>query len=311
MHTSQSAWRPSVIVPSMPKLRPNVGPETPRSTYRGTVERMRVLRSPLSAWSLITRQRTEANSSVSPDFSTMASRNGRPFNRTGSAKGCTCTRPPRRSMRACTGAMPGCVNTTSASAAAPIDVTPSGSMKGACSPPAKIRCIDDPCTVKAVTSAAYPLLQCCACWPEKSVTDALLPLSVCVAIGLIWYAAMRARERAIAHAQKLCAQCGAQMLDQSVVLHGLRPLLRGGRPRLLRSYRFDLSYSGNDRHRASLTLAGERLINYSLPARDDSLMATHTPRTDPVRVSSAPSITGNIASGGNVVPITRGRRTLH
>ncbi|HJU07093.1 MAG TPA: DUF3301 domain-containing protein [Rhodanobacteraceae bacterium] len=143
------------------------------------------------------------------------------------------------------------------------------------------------------------------------MTDALLPLSVCVAIGLIWYAAMRARERAIAHAQKLCAECGAQMLDQSVVLHGLRPLLRGGRPRLLRSYRFDLSYSGNDRHRASLTLAGERLINYSMPAREDSSVATHTPRTDPVRVPSAPSITGNIASGGNVVPITRARKTLH
>jgi hypothetical protein len=143
------------------------------------------------------------------------------------------------------------------------------------------------------------------------VTDALLPLSVCVAIGLIWFAAMRARERAIAHAQKLCAECGAQMLDQSVVLHGLRPLLRGGRPRLLRSYRFDLSYSGNDRHRASLTLAGDRLLDYSLPARDDSLTAAHTPRADSIRVPSTPGIIGDIAGGGNVVPITRARKTLH
>ena len=143
------------------------------------------------------------------------------------------------------------------------------------------------------------------------MTDALLPLSVCVAIGLIWYAAMRARERAIAHAQRLCAEQGAQMLDQSVVLHGLRPLWRGGKPRLLRSYRFDLSYSGNDRHRASLTLAGDRLIDYSLPARDDSLANTQVPHTDSIRIPSPPRVIGGMASGGNVVPITRARKTLH
>jgi hypothetical protein len=143
------------------------------------------------------------------------------------------------------------------------------------------------------------------------VTDALLPLSVCVAIGLAWYAAMRARECAIAHAQRLCAEYGAQMLDQSVVLHGLRPLWRHGRPRLLRSYRFDLSYDGNDRHRASLTLAGDRLVNYSLPAREDPWSATDTPRTGPAAPPPKPRITTEIPSGGNVVPITQARKTLH
>ncbi len=143
------------------------------------------------------------------------------------------------------------------------------------------------------------------------MTDALLPLSLCVAIGLVWYAAMRARERAIAHAQRLCAAHGAQMLDQSVMLHAVRPLLRGGKPRLLRSYRFDLSYAGNDRHRASLTLAGDRLIHYSLPVRDDPLAATPAPPGAPSRASPAPGATGDIADGGNVVPITRARRTLH
>ena len=141
------------------------------------------------------------------------------------------------------------------------------------------------------------------------MTDALLPLSVCVAIGLAWYAAMRARECAIAHAQRLCAEYGAQMLDQSVVLHGLRPLWRHGRPRLLRSYRFDLSYDGNDRHRASLTLAGDRLVNYSLPAREDPW--ADAPRSSPVAPLSEPRSATEIPSGGNVVSITQARKTLH
>src|SRR5579883_1700155 len=142
--------------------------------------------------------------------------------------------------------------------------------------------------------------------------DALLPLTTCVLIGLLWYASMRARERAIAHAQRLCNRYGAQILDQSVVLHGLRPLWRGGRPRLLRSYRFDLSYAGNDRHRASLMLAGDRLVDYSLPAREEPLV--EPARGDALKIAPAPRESGvdmTIVQGDNVVPITRGRRTLH
>lgn len=140
--------------------------------------------------------------------------------------------------------------------------------------------------------------------------QALLPLSLCIAAGLLWYAAMRARELAILHAGRLCAEHGAQMLDQSVALHSLKPLWRGGPPRLARSYRFELSYDGNDRHRASLTLVGDRLVDYSLPARDDpfaplSMQPSSQPSGAPDRSPEA------IASGDNVVPITRGRRTLH
>ena len=99
------------------------------------------------------------------------------------------------------------------------------------------------------------------------------------------------------------------MLDQSVVLHALRPLLRDGRLRLLRSYRFDLSYSGNDRHRGNLTLVGDRLLNYSLPARIDPPI-TPGPRHDSIPPVPTPQVSGD-GVGGNVVPITRGRRTLH
>lgn len=142
--------------------------------------------------------------------------------------------------------------------------------------------------------------------------QALLPLSLCVVIGLLWYAAMRARELAVMYAGRLCVQYGAQMLDQSVALHRLRPQLKGGRPQLARSYRFELSYSGNDRHRGSLTLVGDRLVDYSLPAREGEF-------PDTSRIADQRSSAGTEqsraplprADGNNVVSITRGRRTLH
>lgn len=131
-----------------------------------------------------------------------------------------------------------------------------------------------------------------------------------MAAGLLWYAAMRARELAILHAGRLCARHGAQMLDQSVALHRLRPLWRGGPPRLARSYRFELSYDGDDRHRASLTLIGDRLVDYSLPAREaESAPPIQQAGSRPER----PALTTIhvLPTDGNVVPITRGRKTLH
>lgn len=138
------------------------------------------------------------------------------------------------------------------------------------------------------------------------MTDALLPLAICVAIGLLWYDALRARELAIFHAVRLCAQHGAQLLDQSVALHRLRPLLRG-RPQLARSYRFELSYAGSDRHRASLILVGDRLIDYSLPAREDETL-TATPEAVAAAIQKIGGATG---STSNVVPFNQGRKTLH
>lgn len=141
--------------------------------------------------------------------------------------------------------------------------------------------------------------------------EALLPLSICVAAGLLWYAAMRARELAILHAGRLCARHGAQMLDQSVALHSVRPIWRRGPPRLARSYRFELSYDGDDRHRASLTLVGNRLVNFSLPARDDPFAPPDSPPPPARPEPRVPAPAPEAPRAGNVVPITRGRRTLH
>lgn len=133
------------------------------------------------------------------------------------------------------------------------------------------------------------------------MNDALLPLAVCIVIGLLWYDAMTARELALGHARRLCAEHGAQMLDQGVALQRLRPMWRGGRPRLARGYRFELSYDGGDRHRGSLTLVGKRLADWSLPSGEQSLSITSADAPTP-RLSDA---------GDNVVPIERAQRTLH
>lgn len=143
------------------------------------------------------------------------------------------------------------------------------------------------------------------------MTESLFPLSICVFAGLLWYAAMRARELAVLHAGRLCAEHGAQMLDQSVALHSLRPLWRGGPPRLARSYRFELSYDGHDRHRASLTLIGDRLVDFSLPARENEPAPPPPHRAASPPASVEPAAMPVLPTGGNVVPITRGRRTLH
>lgn len=119
--------------------------------------------------------------------------------------------------------------------------------------------------------------------------DSLWPLLLCVAAGLAWYDALRARERAVAQAKRLCAEHGAQMLDQTVALHRLRLSWRGGRLRLLRGYRFELSYNGDDRQRGSLTLLGSDFAGYSLPA-----------------------IPGEPFASADVIDLhTRARRTLH
>lgn len=142
------------------------------------------------------------------------------------------------------------------------------------------------------------------------MNDALLPLSICIIAGLLWHAAMRARELAVLHAGELCARHGAQMLDQSVALHNVRALWRGGPPRLARSYRFELSYDGDDRHRASLTMIGNRLVDYSLPTRDDPFAAA-APLSSPPPLEPPRQPRGPTFSDGNVIPITRGRKTLH
>lgn len=95
----------------------------------------------------------------------------------------------------------------------------------------------------------------------------LLLLMICAAIGLaLWSAARAAAERAEQVGRDACRVAGVQWLDETVHASGLR-LRRGddGRMGFERSFRFEYSQDGNDRHVGRLVLRGQRLTGFSGP----------------------------------------------
>ena len=83
-----------------------------------------------------------------------------------------------------------------------------------------------------------------------------------------WSAARAAAERAEAMGRDACQAAGVQWLDQTVHANGLR-LRRGddGRLGFERSFRFEYSQDGSDRHVGRLVLRGGRLVGFSGPLR--------------------------------------------
>ncbi len=95
----------------------------------------------------------------------------------------------------------------------------------------------------------------------------LLILMIAIAICFaFWSAARAAAERATALGRDACHAAGVQLIDQTVHASGLR-LRRSddGWLRLERSFRFEYSQDGTDRHIARLVLHGDRLVAFSGP----------------------------------------------
>lgn len=94
------------------------------------------------------------------------------------------------------------------------------------------------------------------------------------AIGFaFWNSARAAAERAEALGREACLAANVQWLDQTVHASGIR-LRRGydGRLGFERSFRFDYSRDGSDRHVGRLVLRGDRLVSFSGPiAERDTL----------------------------------------
>ncbi|PJK10018.1 hypothetical protein CO608_04785 [Lysobacteraceae bacterium NML08-0793] len=94
-----------------------------------------------------------------------------------------------------------------------------------------------------------------------------------LAVGalMIWVnAARRAAEQAIEIGRQACQRAGVQWLDQSVHATGFR-LRRGrdGRLGLERSYRFEYSRNGDDRHTGSMSLLAGELTRFVGPVREE------------------------------------------
>jgi hypothetical protein len=97
----------------------------------------------------------------------------------------------------------------------------------------------------------------------------LLILMMCLALGFaLWSTARAAAERAEQVGRDACRVAGVQWLDETVHASGLR-LQRGedGRLGFERSFRFEYSQDGQDRHVGRLVLRGERLVGFSGPMR--------------------------------------------
>ena len=95
----------------------------------------------------------------------------------------------------------------------------------------------------------------------------LLILMIVGVTGWAWWSAARgAAELATDLGRQACHAAGVQLLDQTVHAIGLR-LRRGedGRLGFERTFRFDYSEAGDDRHVGKLVLRGDRLVGFVGP----------------------------------------------
>jgi hypothetical protein len=139
------------------------------------------------------------------------------------------------------------------------------------------------------------------------VLEVWLPLLAFMVLIGSWYHVLRLRERATAHARRLCERHGLQLLDDSVALHRLRLNWRRGTLHVMREYRFETSRGGNDRQPASVRLLGDRIVGESMPAPHHPDAEAHAFRDMP----GVPAAWRTPDGDANIVPITRARRTLH
>ena len=102
-------------------------------------------------------------------------------------------------------------------------------------------------------------------------------LLLAVALAYAWWSSARqAAERAEIVGRNACHAAGVQWLDQTVHADGLRlRRRRDGWLGLERSFRFDYSEDGQDRHIGRLVLLGDELVSFSGPVRATSVVALH------------------------------------
>ena len=95
----------------------------------------------------------------------------------------------------------------------------------------------------------------------------LILLMIVGALGYaFWNASRAAAERAGALGRNACSAADVQWLDQSVHAIGLR-IVRGDDGKLCfeRTFKFEYSYDGLDRHVGRMVLRGDQLVSFTGP----------------------------------------------
>ncbi|WP_374607426.1 DUF3301 domain-containing protein [Thermomonas sp.] len=96
----------------------------------------------------------------------------------------------------------------------------------------------------------------------------LILMAVGVTAFFMFTAARAAAERAAEIGRDACQAAGVQWLDQSVHAIGMRLRRRDtGWLGIERSFRFEYSEDGQDRHVGRVVLLGEKLVGFSGPSR--------------------------------------------
>jgi len=98
------------------------------------------------------------------------------------------------------------------------------------------------------------------------MTTALVFLLIAFPLALFWTSSRAAAEQAGAFGRQLCMRTGVQWLDQSV--HQVKLGWQrddNGRLRFKRTYQFEYSHDGDDRHVASITLLGRKAVSWIEP----------------------------------------------
>lgn len=114
-------------------------------------------------------------------------------------------------------------------------------------------------------------------WPHIGAMPTLLVLMIVTVLAAAWWSAARAAaERAEEVGRNACFAAGVQWLDQTVHADGLRLRRRkDGWPGLERSFRFEYSEDGQERHVGRLVLFGDELVSFSGPAQATSAVTLH------------------------------------
>ena len=110
----------------------------------------------------------------------------------------------------------------------------------------------------------------------------LILLMIAGAAVFAWWNATRAAaERAEALGRDACAAADVQWLDQSVHAIGMRLYRReDGWLGLERTFRFDYSQDGVERHSGRLVLRGDRLVSFVGPSSGAHVIPFDRPRRD-------------------------------
>lgn len=84
--------------------------------------------------------------------------------------------------------------------------------------------------------------------------------ALCFCAALLWVQHRRFHERAVGVVSGYCATNGLQMLDGTVAFRGFR--FERWPWHICRTFRFDYSLNGVDRHKGQLTLCGEHTQSF-------------------------------------------------